>query len=321
MSSIAPSTFLADHRSAALRRHLLEDHGLLGLDLIPEDARLFVDVNQPTCILTAEAGGTTGKIELRRGVLGPDDFERPPEAGLTADLIVSVDPLEHRIPDCGHREAKLLARLHEHPRLGDHGWICNLRGEFDLTLHKEYLRNRGHLRLVRGDQIERYRSDQPSGKAAAASAKFLTEVVSARKRDHFERARVVSRQCSYLRKPRRLSFALIEPRHVVANSCNYIVIDNDVAPLGERDALLFVLAVLNSDWLEWRFRLTSSTNHVGNYEISSLPVPLPADCSLVTAVAELAAGLCVAPDDTASSKALERLVGEEVFGLSARAPL
>ena len=56
LACIVPSTFLADHRSKGVRRHLLIDHTLREIDLIPEDARLFTDVNQPTCLLVANKG-------------------------------------------------------------------------------------------------------------------------------------------------------------------------------------------------------------------------------------------------------------------------
>ena len=59
------------------------------------------------------------------------------------------------------------------------------------------------------------------------------------------------------------------PGVVAANSCNYLVWEDD----DEAKGLLFLGGLLNSTLLEWRFRLTSSNNHVNNYEIDDLPVP------------------------------------------------
>lgn len=320
-SSIVPSTFLADHRSARLRRHLLEDRRVIAIDLIPEDARLFVGVNQPTCVITVASDGPTDDIAIRRTVLGPTELKSLPELSLSAELVATVDPVERRIPDCGQRATKLLATMHDHPRVADYAWIDNLRGELDLTLSREFLRRSGGVPLVRGDQIERYRSDLPSEKESYASLEFVDAVMSSRKFHHYERARIVGRQCSYLRKARRFSFALIPPRRVVGNSCNYVAVDGQTAPIAESDALLYLLAVLNSGWMEWRFRLTSSTNHVGNYEIASLPIPAPTDASLVCAIIKLAGRLTASPDDAVADRELEKLIGEELFGLAGSPPL
>ena len=320
LACIVPSTFLADHRSARLRRHLLEDHRVAELNLIPEDARLFVDVNQPTCVIVAHARRTPSAIAVRRHVMGPIDLDDSPAVELSSALISSVDPQERRFPNCDRAGARLLARLHEHPRLGDLPWIENLRGELDLTIDRRYIRSDDGLPLVRGDQVERYRSDLATDKDCWVSDQFLDEKVSGRKLAHLWRPRIVGRQCSYLKKPRRLSFALIDGGRVVANSCNYLSVDASLAPLPAREALLYLLAVLNSGWMEWRFRITSSTNHVGNYEIASLPVPEPRGDGLVELVVTLSQRLCRHPHDRAAEAEMEPVIGA-LFGMSGRAPL
>ena len=68
-----------------------------------------------------------------------------------------------------------------------------------------------------------------------------------------------------------MSFSIVDGPAIVANSCNYLIVrTDDAAPLTR-----FLVGALNSAVLEWRFRLTSSTNHVGNYELDALPLPLP----------------------------------------------
>jgi hypothetical protein len=42
-----------------------------------------------------------------------------------------------------------------------------------------------------------------------------------------------------------------------------------------RDYLLYLLGVLNSDLMNWRFNLTNANNHVSNRELVSLPIHDP----------------------------------------------
>lgn len=51
---------------------------------------------------------------------------------------------------------------------------------------------------------------------------------------------------------------------IIANSCNYITVDEMFMPK--------LAALLNSALLNWRFKLTSTNNHVNNYELDELPL-------------------------------------------------
>lgn len=83
---------------------------------------------------------------------------------------------------------------------------------------------------------------------------------------------------------------------------------------------LYLLAVLNSDWIEWRFQLTSSTNHVGNYEIATLPLPAPTNSRLTRKIVRLADRLSGNPHDADIDAALETEISE-LFGLPTTGPL
>jgi Alw26I/Eco31I/Esp3I family type II restriction m6 adenine DNA methyltransferase len=312
LACIVPSTFLADHRSKGVRRHLLTDHAVREIDLIPENARLFADVNQPTCLLVVDKGRVGGpRIRLRTGVDSPASLVSARASIVAPELLHVVDPDELRVPSCEPEDWDILALLHQHPSIGEHDWVENLRGELDLTLDAEFISGgQTDLPLVRGDQVERFTSSLPSDKPRWVLPEFLHTRVSARKLLHIDQMRIVGRQCSYLKKPRRLSFSLIGPGSVVANSCNYVVVTRDDAvPLSN-----YLTGVLNSAVLEWRFRLTSSTNHVGNYELDALPVPDP-DAQLVDRVSGLVDRLMADPSDVAADRELDE-VWFDAYGLS-----
>jgi Alw26I/Eco31I/Esp3I family type II restriction m6 adenine DNA methyltransferase len=310
LACIVPSTFLADHRSREFRRHLIEENGVREIDLIPENARMFPDVNQPTCVLVVDARGKPSKMRLRRSVRSAAGLRARPDVSIDPQLIRAIDPEELRVPNCTADELTTLRRMHRHPRLGSHGWIVNLRGEFDLTINAEHLRTAapGH-RLIRGSHIERYRSDLVSAKAAWVDDAFVREAISPQKARFVDGSRIVTRQCSYLRKRRRISATIVEAGAVVSNSCNFLAVQ--APPGGDLDAAeaqLFLLGVLNSSIIDWRFSVTSSTNHVGNYELAALPIPLPAGRPEARTVISATRRLLEDPTDDAVDGELELAV-------------
>ena len=73
-----------------------------------------------------------------------------------------------------------------------------------------------------------------------------------------------------MKKERRVTFALVEENYVLGNSCNFIsVMDNDY-----NIDLYAILGLFNTSIINWLFKLTSSNNHVNNYEIDCFPVPI-----------------------------------------------
>jgi Alw26I/Eco31I/Esp3I family type II restriction m6 adenine DNA methyltransferase len=312
LACIVPSTFLSDHRSGTLRKHLLDQHAVDEVSVIPESARLFKDVNQPTCTVLVRKGAANRAIRIRPAVDKPEDFDG---AGtlVARRVIESLGGPSLRIPLAANAtDWRVLKRVHLFPSLAEDGYLINRRGELDLTIDVPYVRRSAGLRLVRGDQVAAYRDDIKSEKASRVSPAFLSRRCSEVKRRHVDRARVVVPQCSYLKKTRRLAAALVPPGVVVANSCNYLVTQHG----GEPDLVLdYALGLLNSKLLEWRFRLTSSTNHVGNYELDALPWPEYGGPESV-AVARAARRVRRSATPT-SMKAVDAAV-YELFGLSPR---
>ncbi|MBI5057198.1 MAG: hypothetical protein HZB61_11360 [Nitrospirae bacterium] len=65
---------------------------------------------------------------------------------------------------------------------------------------------------------------------------------------------------------RRIIATIIAKDSFCSDTINYIINPKEYA-------LFSILAMLNSSLWEWRFRLTSTNNHVNSYEIDSMPMP------------------------------------------------
>ena len=69
-----------------------------------------------------------------------------------------------------------------------------------------------------------------------------------------------------------MTFALAPKNYVLGNSCNFISVEEN--PYGIDSYAL--LGLFNTKLINWLFKLTSSNNHVNNYEIDCFPVPVEA---------------------------------------------
>ena len=87
--------------------------------------------------------------------------------------------------------------------------------------------------------------------------------------------RLVCQQISNINMTKRLKFSKIPRNIVLGNSCNFIVLNDDSLFSEDNISLDYLLGVLNSFLLNWRFQLTSSNNHIGNYELDELPLAIP----------------------------------------------
>ena len=141
--------------------------------------------------------------------------------------------------------------------------IRNRRGELDLSLCKEFVTlSKTPYRLVRGNMIGDTEIKDINGE-------FVLETfIPTRSKDYrtydFNRKRLICQQISNGGLRRRLKFIYCSSSDILGNSCNYISSDEET--------LAKLYLILNSSVLNWRFKITSSNNHINNYELDELPI-------------------------------------------------
>lgn len=89
-------------------------------------------------------------------------------------------------------------------------------------------------------------------------------------KNDFKRKRLICQQISNAGQNKRLKFVFSDETDILGNSCNYISADENT--------LKKLYLLLNSNILNWRFKITSSNNHINNYELDELPI---ADLNLI----------------------------------------
>jgi len=262
---ITPSGWLSSKDSEGFRRNIFQHRKLQMFYEFSESSSLFETVNQHVSVTKyANNGNMNILFSFNKKMLGEKtDLE------MTSDDIIVSDPKLVRVPKVQKMLLPVLKKLTQNPRVKDLKGLVNLRGEFDLSVNKQLLSDApSDIPLVRGDAVERYYYDSTtSTKGTYCSPYFIDTIRHTKKYEHFKMDRLVCRQCSYLNKKRRLSFARIPKETVVSNSCNYVV-SND-----ESISLDAILVIFNSILFDWLFRAYNNNNHVSNYEIDELPLP------------------------------------------------
>jgi len=259
---ICPSSIFADLTSAKLRKHLLNSHRLHFIRYYPEAARLFENVSQSTVIFYLQKGNKTDKIGIE---ISDNTFE------IDFVIIKNIFPTNFEIPLIDKTGWSILAKISKQKKLKEISFIRNRRGELDLTLFKSFItsKNTG-WRLVRGNMISDEQVIDKNGEFVEIE-KFLNKKSNDFKAYDYNKERLVCQQISNIDIQRRLKFVFCEKTDILGNSCNYIVSTRNHSDLKK----LFYL--LNSGLLNWRFKITSSNNHINNYELDELPI-IDLDC-------------------------------------------
>ncbi|MCI8993788.1 MAG: Alw26I/Eco31I/Esp3I family type II restriction adenine-specific DNA-methyltransferase [Eubacterium sp.] len=260
VSLLVPASIMSDKTCGKLRTHILQDMNLLSAKVIREGSG-YVDARQALCAVLLKKGGKTSVVRVAK------DYCKNPsgETEIAVEDILNKNTGDAIVAVSG-REYAALKKLRQFPSVKDLDFIINLRGELDLTANKNSIvkENTGYP-LLRGRNIGYY------GLADTAKSEYaLPEFVNTtKKRRYVEKERIICQQIANMHKERRVTFALTPANYVLGNSCNFIFVEEN--PYGVD--LYAILGLFNTKLINWLFKLTSSNNHVNNYEIDCFPVP------------------------------------------------
>lgn len=254
---ICPSSLFADLTSAKLRKHILTSHKLHFIRYYPEAARLFENVSQSTVIFYLQKNGRTDKIGIE---MSDNIFE------IDFETIKGVFPNNFEIPLIDETGWNILSKISKQKKIKENPFIRNRRGELDLTLFKPYIttQNTG-WRLVRGNMISENGVIDKNGEFVEIEG-FLNKKSTDFKTNDFNKERLICQQISNVDTHKRLKFVFCEKTDILGNSCNYII------SIRDKEDLKKLYFILNSELLNWRFKITSSNNHINNYELDELPI-------------------------------------------------
>lgn len=268
VGAIIPITLLNDKQSELLRKRIINKYKLFKIYIIPEKNEFFPDISQAFCFFALDKKEPGHIIRINPKVVSQNDFTKE---GVEVN-IDHIEKISETAPIVIENEIgwKILQKLNAFPKLRSLASVCNARGELDLTLDKGFItKERTSLPLLRGNNISEF--SYTLGEFFT-DEKFMRK--TAEKNKYISRERLVCQQISNIHLEKRLKFTKIPENIVLGNSCNFLTFDESLFGNSEV-GLDYLLGILNSMLLNWRFKITNSNNHISNYELAELPIVMP----------------------------------------------
>lgn len=251
---ICPSSLFADVSAKKLRKHLLLKHKVREINYFPEKEQIFENVTQATNIFYLQKSGKTDTIKVK---VNDSNFT------IDLELVNQLFPEQMEIPFISKTEWGILKKLSSIKKLKQIKSVRNRRGELDLTLFKKYITtDKTPFRLIRGNMISENGIKDINGEYVLKG--FIKNKAEDFVNNDFMHERLVCQQISNTGVAKRLKFVFCHETDILGNSCNYLSADKMI--------LKKLSLLLNSSILNWRFKITSTNNHINNYELGELPI-------------------------------------------------
>ena len=269
ISLLVPSSIMSDKTCLKLRTHMLMDGKFHSVKVISEGSQ-FIDAQQALCAILLQKGKKTDVISVTK-----DYCENPNDIAMVSIEDIINENTGNAILAVSEEEYQILKKLRTFPVIKELDFIANLRGELDLSANKKNIvqTNTGY-RLLRGRDIGYYKL------LINESDDFVIPdfVNATKKKVYIENERIICQQIANMNKERRVTFSYVPAGNVLGNSCNFISVSSNKYGID----IYALLGLLNTKIINWLFKLTSSNNHVNNYEIDCFPIPIDAKEELST---------------------------------------
>lgn len=256
---LIPQSILKDVSSTEIRKFIFTTNKVISIINISESSNI-VDAKQAMTALLIKTQEKSEKIEII------DNFQKENEYTIYQSLNQIQTNLNSAVISLKPERLEKFEHLKNHPTVKDLPFIKNLRGELDVTLNKSYIINDGEIPLIKGRNLGTYVLNDTNIENYVDSTFFIYS----KKKQYTLKERIACHQIANMNKQKRLMFSYIPPGNVLANSCNFISIEENKYGID----IYFLMGVFNSDLINWYFNLFSSNNHINNYEIDNFPVPI-----------------------------------------------
>ena len=276
---IVQSSLMCDLSSAATRQLLLEHTQLKHIIEFPKEAKskeaqVFNSVTQGTCIY--QFTKIMPNREPIRISVGNDahSIANLKFTSITKDAIVTLYPKLRCFPLIREGSISILEKILRYKNIKPLGNYAAdiVQGDFNLATHSaRFSETLTSVRLLRGKHVARFVVKYTEATEYCEEG-FRTDKIDVNRRETF----LISQQVTGTTDFRRLHFALTANPSISflwGHSVNKTLLKN------QADNRAF-LALLNSKFMDWYFRITSTNNNVQGYELEQLPIPAMSDDEL-----------------------------------------
>ncbi|VXD24530.1 Genome sequencing data, contig C321 [Planktothrix serta PCC 8927] len=273
---IIPLSVLADQQAISLRKFLLHKNKIRQVNAFPQkddpNRRIFRKAKLPTCIIIFSNSLNNQPIKI---TVHPGNLleEISGEFYCSLTEIEALDDNNLPIPLLSStEEVQVLRRFNIQNQIQKVKNICSTyQGEINETTMNNLISKNPNsgCRILRGGNIQRYEFiPQPKqGMTKYLNVTAYYQQMGGNRIIHTLQPRIGYQRNAALDSWKRLIFTPLPTPCYCFDSVSYFLIENN-------HSAFTLLALLNSNLLEWRFRLTSTNNHISISEIAALPIPI-----------------------------------------------
>lgn len=258
-----------------MRTFLLRKHLFKTIEAFPQKDdpknRVFLDAKLSTCIyVITKSIPTSFYIKVHPG---KDILNDTPLVKIEPEQIEVFDITNLSIPSYPNMTSAdfnlALKLIQRNKGICLNHYATSQQGEVNLTTHSEFLSDTPIGRLVlRGAHIGRYEFQEEPKQGIPKyldDKRFLAAHAPKTKAYDYIKIRIGYQRGSAIDNWRRIIATIIPEGSFCSDTINYIVNPQEIN-------LYAVLGFLNSSLWEWRFRLTSTNNHINSYEIDGMSI-------------------------------------------------
>jgi len=271
-SFIIPMAILGDDQATRTRKWIINNFQIEQIEAFPQKddphKRVFFEAKLPTTIIVVTKDKPIRKAPV---ITHPGRLfgEVSKYYKLDQSKIQLLDTHSFSIPLLAEEEWVLCERIFLSKwvkKIGDQ--YHSYQGEINETSMKHFLTKEPiGPEILRGGVVQRYElldTPKQGEKWFLNIEKYTNEVSEKSKKAHVGSWRIGYQRNAALDNYRRIISTIIPPEKHFFDSISYLIPEDE-----ER---FYLLAILNSNLIEFRFRLASTNNHVNGYEIEALPL-------------------------------------------------
>ena len=270
VGKIVPLAIVNDFSCTRTRAHLLSKSSLLYLECFPQKDdprdRVFEDAKLSTCVLVFEKPGPT-KDFVMKVYPGKYFIDSPKEACVSFKEIKAIDPDVFPIPLLSQAEWDIVTKIHLRLPVCRISELAKLtRGEMNQTIFAQFITSDpNHHEMIKGVEIDRY---SEHWYLSQGEKEWFDEQLYRQKTRNPKAIpdfRIGIQRITGIDEITRLRATFFKRRAYFADSTNSV--ENE-----DETTLYFLLTLMNSQLLNWRFKLTSTNNNVSTNELDRLPI-------------------------------------------------
>jgi len=271
LSFIFQNSFLADNGSKKIRQFFLNEQKIISIDSFPErdnsKKRVFESVKMSVCIMISK---NEKNLDYSFTLKVWEDKNKLNgwETSFTNKELFEYDPVAQQIPYLKEDQKMIFKKFFLRKDLVK---IKCYEGELNMTFHKHlFSKDSKYPKIIKGAQVQRYflTDNMSQGEVDYLNEKSYLSSNGGEKSNHHNFERIGIQGITGANDKIRLIATIIPAGYYLANSCNYIV------DISDGYTIYSVLGIINSRFINWIFKKTSTNSNVNTYEISNLSFPI-----------------------------------------------